>query len=64
MWDILTGPNMQIKKWKMTINLKRKKNDQFYLRFQEKWEQWAISLANKIPSNDRDIARVDRFELK
>merc|ERR1712037_231445 len=28
---------------------------------QDKWEQWAISLANKIPSNDRDIARVDRY---
>ena len=52
------------KKWKLAINFNRKKKDQFYLRFQEKWEQWAISLANKIPSNDRDIARVDRFELK
>jgi len=29
----------------------------------DKWEQWAISLANKIPSNDRDIARVDRIAL-
>ena len=25
MWDILTGPNMQIKKWKMAINLKQKR---------------------------------------
>ena len=47
-------------KWQSILN----KKDEFYLRFQEKWEQWAISLANKIPSNDRDIARVDRFELK
>ena len=47
-------------KWQSILN----KKDEFYLRFQEKWEQWAISLANKIPSNDRDIARVDRFESK
>ena len=34
MWDILTGPNMQ-KKWKMAINLKRKKTINFIYDFRK-----------------------------
>jgi hypothetical protein len=27
---------------------------------QDKWEQWVVALAARVPSSDREIASVDR----